>query len=79
MLLPTRDSLPGGLALRDLWGTGPDSLWIVGSGGSILHWNGSALELESSGVTADLTAVWGNASGVVWVVGSNETLLRRTF
>jgi len=79
LLLPTRDSLPGGLALRDLWGTGPDSLWIVGSGGSILHWNGSALELESSGVTADLTAVWGNASGVVWVVGSNETLLRRTF
>jgi cobalamin biosynthesis protein CbiD len=71
--------LGGKRALTDIWGSGPDSVWIVGEAGSILRWNGSAFELESSAPSEDLKAVWGHASGVVWAVGSNETLLRRQF
>lgn len=35
-------SLPRGSSYRDVWGTGPNDVWVVGDGGSILHYDGWA-------------------------------------
>ena len=38
------DRLPAPAAanyLAGVWGTGPDDAWIVGSTGTLLHWNGT--------------------------------------
>jgi hypothetical protein len=75
----TAGVLPDGVGLSDVWGSGPDTIWAVGSGGTILSLRGTTLALEASGTTVQLGAVWGVASGTIWVAGAEETLLERSF
>lgn len=62
--------------LNDIWGSGPSDVWAVGAAGTILHWDGSAWSMSSSGGTSALTGVWGSSSTDVWVVGPNDVLHR---
>ena len=45
-------------ALPGVWGTGPDDVWAVGYGGTILHWDGSAWFLVPSDPTEWLSLPW---------------------
>ena len=65
------------MELEGVWGRAPDDVWFVGLHGAVVHWNGTSLERESTGLSTNLMGVWG-AGGVLWVVGSQETLMKRT-
>jgi hypothetical protein len=50
--------------------------WLVGAGGAVVHWDGTALALVDAGTTVDLSAVSATAPDNVWVGGDRGTLLR---
>ena len=64
--VPTSAASFGGV-----WGSASDNIWVVGEGGTILHWNGQAWSSVSSGTLASLRAVWGSEPNV-WAVGDTE-------
>jgi hypothetical protein len=64
---------PGGV--NGLWGSGPNDMWAVGGGGTIVHWNGSAWSTSSSGTADTLVALWGTGPCDVWAVGAGGTIL----
>jgi len=55
--------------LLDIWGTGPNDIYIVGRPGILLHWNGTLWDPVDLGTSETLTAVWGAAADDVYVVG----------
>ena len=57
-----------------IWGSGPDDIWWVGSGGRVLHYNGSVLTPRKSGTDRDLYGVWGRGPKDVWLVGDRIVL-----
>ena len=68
----TYDPLPeptGRPWLLDIWGSGPDDIYIVGRPGILLHWNGTQWDLQPLGTRETLTAVWGTGPNDVFVVG----------
>lgn len=72
--------VPSGLdrryALTAISGLGAADVWAVGSGGSILHYDGAAWKSVPSGTTETLHAVWASGPNDVWVAGSTATILR---
>ena len=50
--------------------------WLVGDGGQIHYWDGTALGARASGTDRTLFDAWQAPGGVLWVVGQNGTLLR---
>jgi hypothetical protein len=68
--------------LSDLWGTSTSDVYVVGDGGTILHWNGSAFSpAQTSTVAVQLFGAWGIVSGpttTVFAVGAGGTILRST-
>ncbi len=64
-------------SLTDAWGASPDDFYLVGTNGSITHWDGNEFTLMESGTNVDLFQVKGHVdpvSGekVVWVLGWNR-------
>jgi hypothetical protein len=59
------------VSFEGVWGSGSNDIWVVGDGGTILHWNGSAWSSARSGTLASLLAVWGTGPDV-WAVGHTE-------
>lgn len=57
--------------LNWVYGFGPDDLWVVGNGGTILHWDGSAWSAIESSTTEDLWGVWGASPSDIWAVGGS--------
>ena len=62
-------------AYDGVWGSGPDDVWIVGHGGQILHWDGTALREVPSGVNEYLHGVWGTGPDDVIAVGDGGRIL----
>lgn len=58
-----------------IWGSGASDIWVVGEGGFIMHWNGSAWSTVASGTTEHLLSVFGISSSDVWAVGSAGTIV----
>lgn len=69
------------VTIVDADAAGATSAWAVGTGGSVLHFDGSAWSAEDSGVTVDLESVFGilDADGDPYVVavGADGTLIER--
>lgn len=61
-------------ALYQLWGSGANDAWAVGSFGTILHWDGGSWTAKVSSRGNHLRAVWGQASQV-WVAGAAGVIL----
>ncbi len=61
--------------LRAVWGSGAGDVWAVGSGGTILRYDGTSWKPVPSGTTDTLLAVWGSGSNDIWVAGSTRTIL----
>jgi photosystem II stability/assembly factor-like uncharacterized protein len=67
-----------GALLSDIWGSGPTDIYIVGSGGTILHssdGNNWRLLLNSP-TLSDLDSVWGSSANDVYVVGASGEIWR---
>lgn len=67
--------LPQGNPIRGTFALGPTDVWAVGDAGTVLHYNGTAWSLVSSGVAADLYAVWASGASDVFAVGEKGTVI----
>ena len=65
----------GSAALKAIWGSAADNVFAVGTGGTILHFDGSAWSTMSSGTTTVLASVWGAAPNDVFATGVGGTIL----
>jgi hypothetical protein len=70
-----QNPLPQGNSLLSVWGSSPSNVFAVGTGGTILHYNGSMWSPMVSGTTNFLNAVWGSSSSDVFAVGDGGTIL----
>jgi hypothetical protein len=50
-------------------GFGPGDVTIVGSGGTVLHWDGLAWAVQDTPTDEDLWGVWGASPDDLWAVG----------
>lgn len=62
-----------------VWASAPDDVWLAGTGGKILHWNGSIYEKVALPETLpqpppDWNAIVGSTSGV-WFAGTKNSVL----
>ena len=68
---------PGSKAtLLGAWGASAKQVFVVGSGGAALYYDGSVWKTLSSGTTKHLWAVWGSGVNNVFAVGQSGTILR---
>lgn len=67
--VPALAGRTGQKRLFKVWGSGPNDVFIVGSAGLILHWDGAAWTEMESGTTALLFTVTGRSGSDVWAVG----------
>lgn len=64
---------PQGNVLYDLWAGAEDDVWAVGTGGTIIHWDGQTWTSRAvPSVHDDFYTVWG-FGGEVWVGGEGST------
>jgi len=75
---PVPTGMDSRVAFTAVWGSSKDDIWIVGSQGSILHWDGATFTATPSGTKNALFAVTGTGPTDVWAVGSRETVLHST-
>lgn len=61
-------------ALFKVWGRSADDIWIVGTAGTALHYDGTTWKVVPTGTSELLFTVHGNADGVV-VVGPSTVLV----
>lgn len=67
---------PQGNHLRGAYAVSPSDVWVVGSAGTILRWNGTLWYRMRSPVQKDLHAVWASGPNDVWIAGQQGTRLR---
>lgn len=65
-----------GVPVSQMWGADANNIWVVGDGGSIEKWNGTALVPQTSGTMQNLRAVWGLNASNVWAAGFAGTILK---
>ena len=70
-----QNPIPQGNTLLDIWGSSGSNVFAVGANGTILHYNGSAWSLMTSGTTQALSGIWGSSGNDVFAVGTGGTIL----
>lgn len=56
-------------SLSDVWGTSPSSVVAVGTGGTVVRFDGAGWEVEAEDITSgDVAAVWGAETGEAFAV-----------
>jgi hypothetical protein len=65
-------------AFTSVWGTSKSDVWAVGSGGTILHYDGAAWNATPSGYPDTFFDVWGSGPSDVWAVASAGVMLHST-
>jgi hypothetical protein len=59
--------------INKIWGRSSQDLYVVGSAGNIVHYNGSTWTKIESGTTVNLTDIYGTPDGSeVWACGWND-------
>lgn len=66
----------GSYNLRAVWAGDASSVWAVGSGGTIVRFDGTLWSTSQSGTANQLNGTWGTSGSDVWAVGSKGTVLR---
>lgn len=61
-----------------VWGTTANDLWIGGSGGTLVHFDGSTWTPSNTNVKNTFNVIWGSASNDVYAASSTDTLLHTT-
>lgn len=62
--------------LHALWGTSPDSVWVVGEAGTIaLCARSKPCTPQPSGTTRNLNGVWAASPSAAWAVGDGGILV----
>ncbi len=55
--------------LNGVWGSSSCNVFVVGSVGTVLHFDGTAWAAEASGTTEPLMDIWGFAGSRAYAVG----------
>ncbi len=64
----------GEYAPRDIWGSAANDAWVVGTGGALLHWDGTGFFGSVAPSTlVNLDGVWVANSAVAYAVGDTST------
>ncbi len=63
---------PGGFYINKIYGTSSSNLFIVGTGGNIVHFNGTSWTKMTSNTTVDLQDIWGIDGSHIWATGFNS-------
>ena len=63
------------ISFGGIWGTSSSNVFVVGSSGIILLYDGNAWSSMPAGMTTDLLSVWGSSPSDVFAVGANGTIL----
>ncbi len=61
--------------LNDVWGSGSNNVFAVGSNGTILHYNGTSWSSMSSPVVEDVNSIWGRSATDIYAVGDSGVQL----
>jgi hypothetical protein len=61
--------------LYGVWGSSGSDVFAVGSGGTILHYNGGTWSSMTSGTTNYIYGIWGSSGSDVFAAGSGGTIL----
>lgn len=71
--------IPAGTAnLNAVSGVSENAVWVVGDGGVIGRWNGTALSWENSGTKFNLRGVFALGAESAYAVGDGGTILQRS-
>ena len=62
--------------ITEIWGTNSSNVYIVGTNGSIAHYNGTTWRKMESGTTVDLEDVWGIDEKHIWATGTSTQIGR---
>ena len=68
--------LPAVAVLHRVWGNGLGDVWAVGTGGTVLHWDGRSWQQQQSPTALPLYGVQGRPGRAPWIVGDPDVLLR---
>ncbi len=64
--------------LTSVWGSSSTDVWAAGSGGSIVHWDGTAWKETPTGVKNTFRAIWGSGPNDVWAVAMTDVIMHST-
>ena len=67
---------PNTVTLHSVWGSAANSIWIVGTGGTVRFYNGTAWGAQTSGVTTTLFGISGANATNIWAVGQGGNIVR---
>ncbi|MBI4285755.1 MAG: hypothetical protein HY670_07635 [Chloroflexi bacterium] len=70
-----QNPLPHGNPFYDIWGSSSSDVFAVGSGGTILHYDGTSWSEMTSGTMDTLLAAWGSSASDVFAIGDRGTIL----
>jgi len=65
-------------ALTSVWGSSKNDVWAVGSGGTIIHYDGGAWKETPTPVKNTFHAVWGTGPTDVWAASMTNALFHST-
>lgn len=65
-------------ALTSVWGSSKNDVWAVGSGGTIVHYDGTAWTPTPTGIKNTFYAVVGSSATDVWAVSASDVMLHST-
>lgn len=71
-----RSPLPQGNTMFGAYSASPNNVWVVGTSGAILQWNGAAWVAAESGVSSTLRAVHGSGERFIVAVGDSGIITR---
>ncbi len=63
----------GSVDLNRVWGSAPNDVFVVGNGGTVLHYDGAGWSPMAIATTKDLLGVWGTGANDVWAVGEETS------
>lgn len=65
-------------ALAAVWGSSKSDVWAVGSGGTIIHYDGTTWKQTPTGVQNTFLGVWGSGPNDVYAVSSSQVIMHST-
>lgn len=66
----------GRAGLYAIWGSGPGDVWVGGSRGTVLHYDGAAWSRVPVDTLNAFYSVWGSSASEVWFGSTNRALFR---
>lgn len=75
---PVETGVDSKYTLTAVWGASNEDIWAVGSGGTVVRWDGAAWNVAKSATLNTLLGVWGSGPKDVWAVGSGAAIVHST-